>query len=218
VDFIRYTYGMLAARQLGDTMRAGELWQSLRSDAQATGGHALFAAATFYTWGWTDEAVNLWWMASEQPGVAWQALGTLARHYQAQRDATGLYKVFGRLHALRPEDDSIANNFALFAVLTSNDSTLIERLAQENHAHAPANLGYRATYAFVLCMENRVDDALALLKPVASEWRKSSGLAFAEGLTLTAAGRKDEARPLLESLDLTTMTKREEELVKAALN
>jgi tetratricopeptide (TPR) repeat protein len=218
VEFIRYAYAMLAARQLGDRARAEEFWRTIQSDAQVTGGHGLFTADTLYTWGWHQEALTLLWLAADQSGVAWEALGTLARHYQQQRDATGLYQVFRRLYALRPADAAIANNFVLFATLTGNEAARVERIARDNHAHAPANVAYLSTYAFVLLTGDHASDAVALLKPVAREWRKSSALAFADGLALAAVGRKEEARPLLTSFDLATLTTREAELIKAALN
>jgi hypothetical protein len=218
VEFIRYAYAMLAARQIGSEARAQEFWRTLQADAQATSGHAFFIADTLYTWGWRNEALTLLWVAADQSGVAWQALGTLARHYQTQRDAEGLYKAFRRLYALRPQDPAVANNFILFAALTGNEAERIERIARENHAHAPADLTYLSTYSFVLLTENRANEAVALLKPVAGEWRKSSGLAFTDGLALAAVGRKAEARPLLNSIDLPSLTTKEEELIKAALN
>ena len=218
MEFMRLSYGMLASRQLGDAARADELWQTLQGDTQANGAHALFAADTFYTWGWQAESLTLLWIAADQPGVAMQALGTLARHYQTQRDAEGQYRTFRRLHALRIQDASIANNFAFFAALTGNDFAMAEKIARENHARAQANPAFLATYAFVILAQNRAADAVDLLKPIASSWAKSPGVAFAYGLALAATGRKEEARPLLASLDLATLTTREEELVKAALN
>jgi len=218
VEFLRVSYAMLAARQLGNAPRSDELWRTLQSDAQTNGVHALFLADTLYVWGWQAEALTLLWVAADQPGVSLQALGTLARHYQTQRDAEGQYRAFRRLHTLRALDASIANNFAFFSALTANDLDIAERIARQNHARAPANLGYLSTLAFVLCMQNHAGEAVELLKPAAGDWRKSPGLAFAYGLALSAAGRKDEARPLLASLDLATLTVREEELVKAALN
>lgn len=218
VEFIRLAYSMQAARQLGNNARADEFWRTVQGDAQTNGVHALFIADTFYTWGWQAEALTLLWMAADQPAVAMQALGTLARHYQTQRDAEGQYRTFRRLHALRAQDASIANNFAFFAALTANDYGSAERIARENHARAPANLAYLSTYAFVLCMQNHAGDALALLKPVAGNWRQAPGMAFAYGLALAATDRKAEARPVLASLDPATLTTREEELVRAALN
>ena len=218
VEFLHLAYAMLAARQLGNSSRADELWRTLLSDARTTGLHALFAADTLYTWGWQNEALALLEMAADQPGVALEALGTLARHYQTQRDAEGQYKVFRRLHALRSRDASVANNFAFFAALTGNDYATAEKIALENKTRTPANLGYLSTYAFVIYMQGRANEALTLLKPVAGEWKNSSGLAFAYGLALAAAGRKDEARPVLDSLDPASLSVREEELVRAASN
>jgi predicted Zn-dependent protease len=164
-----------------------------------------------------DEALTLLWVAADKPGVALEALGTLARHYQTQRDAAGQYRVFRRLHTLRAQDDSIANNFAFFAAVTENDFASAEAIARENHARFPDSAAYLSTYAFVLTMQNRADEAQALLRPLAGDWQKSPGVAFAYGLALAGSGRKAEARPLLESINASTLTTREAELIAAAL-
>jgi len=113
------------------------------------------------------------------------ALGTLARLYQVQRDALGQYKAFSRLNGLRPADRNIANNFAYFGALTDQGSQeRIRRLAEENFSHEPGSLAYRATYAFVLVWSGQASRAMALLEPVAHDWRKSPAVAFAYGATL----------------------------------
>jgi predicted Zn-dependent protease len=217
-EFLRWAYGMQAARALGDEAKADDFWRSLRADATMNSVHALFAGDTIFTWGLVDNAVILWWAAADQGGPnAIQALGTLARHYQVQRDADGQYRVFRQLHFAHPQDADVSNNFAYFASLTGHDGALAERLAAENLARDPQNLTYLATRAFVTLMDGRASEALALLKPKAAEVEKSPALAFAYGLALAGTGNKDEAQALLGKLDPRTQTPREIELIKTAL-
>jgi predicted Zn-dependent protease len=218
LEFLRLAYGISAARGLGEAARAEELWHSLQSDADVHGVHALFAADTIYAWGWQREALLLWWKAVDQPGLAIEALGNLARHYQVQHDAEGQYQVFRRLYSLRSADAAIINNYAFFAALTDHEMSVAERLAREIHQRAPENLSYRSTYAFVLCMREHNDQALALLQPLEGEIPTSSGLAFAYGFALAKTGQKTAAGKLLNSLDPATLTARETELIKAVLN
>jgi hypothetical protein len=218
LEFLRWLYALEAARKLGQTARAGKLWHTLQDHAQLNGVHAVFAADTLYGWGWYDDAVSLLWLAADKPGVAMQALGTLARHYQMQRDAVGQYRAFKRLYTLRPEDADIANNFAFFAAVIGNDDALIGRIVRTNHDRFPDNLNYLATYAFVLHVQNRDTDALALLKPVVSEWKNSTALAFAYGLALAGADQKAGARPVLSTINPATLTTQEADLIKSALN
>jgi predicted Zn-dependent protease len=218
MGFLRYTYGMLAARELGDNAKVAELWRTLQSEVQTVGVHALFAANTFYIWGWYDEALTLLNLAADRSDVAVTALGTMLRHYQTQHDADGQYRALRRLYTLRSQDASIANNLAFFATLTGRDATLAERLARANHAAYSTDANYTATLAFVLLMKDDANGAMVLLRPLASQWQKQPAIAFAYGLTLAAVGRKDEARAPLTSLAGTELTTREEELIRNALN
>jgi predicted Zn-dependent protease len=218
VDFLRWAYGMQAARALGETTQADEFWRTLRSHAAANSVHALFAGDTIFTWGRAEEAVALWWAAADQGGPnAIQALGTLARHYQVSRNAEGQYRAFRQLHFAHPQDADVSNNFVYFAALTGHDGPLAERLAIEDLERNPQNLTYLATRAFVMFVNGRAADALALLKPKAAEAEKSPALAFAYGLALAGTGNKTEARALLERIPQSTLAAREVDLIKSAL-
>lgn len=218
LEFIRWAYAMEAARALGDESAATELWQTLYSHAQLNGVHALFAGSTLFAWGRTEQAESLWWRAAEQEGQnAIEAFGTLARYYQTQRDAEGQYRVFRRLHSLRPQDPDVANNFAFFAALTNHEERIAENLARDNLAKEPKNRSYLATMAFVLLSQSQTDEAMNLLKPVAAEVENSPALAFVYGLVLAKTRHTTEARTILAKLDPSTLTVRAEESIKTAL-
>lgn len=218
VEFLRWMYAMEAARALGDDTTAKELWQTLYNDAQLNSVHALFAGSTLFSWGRTEQAEALWWRATEHEGPnAIEALGTLARHYQTRRDAEGQYRVFRRLHSLRPKDPAIANNFAFFAALTRHEERLAEKIARENLTQEPSNRIYLGTLAFVLVAQNRPEEALTLLKPAIAEKEKSPALAFAYGLALAGTGQKAEAKTLLATLADGDLTIRAEEMIKDAV-
>jgi tetratricopeptide (TPR) repeat protein len=217
-EFLRWTYGLLAARQLHDAARSDELWRTLYSHGQLNTGHALFAASSLYAWGQPADAEALWWRAAEQDGRnAIEALGALARHYQVQRDADGLYRAFRRLHLLQPAEPDIANNFAFYALLVGREQRIAEQVAEQINRYHPANDAYLATRAFALTQQGRFEAAMALLQAKASRAPNSSSLSFAYGLALAGAGRKNEARALLEKLPPTSLTTAEVELIKRSL-
>lgn len=217
-DFLRWVYGLLAARKMKDEARADELQRSLLSRTQVNGAQGLFAGSSLYAWGQPDEAVALWGKVAEQEGpIAIDALGSLARHFQVQRDAEGQYRVFRRLHSLRPEDRAIGNNFAFFATLTGREQRTAGRIARENLEQDPANLIYQATYAFVLTQDGRADEALTLLKSRADEASRQPALGFAYGLALARAERKAEAQALLKNLPPETLTLAEVDLIQSSL-
>jgi predicted Zn-dependent protease len=218
VGFLEMAYGMTAARHLGDGPNADLLLQSLNTDAALSPAHALFAGDALYAWGYPREAAALLWIAADQPDLAYQALGSLARLYQVQRDAAGQYRTFSRLNAMRPSDSDIANNYAYFAALTDLGSqTHIERIAADNFAREPGNVIYRSTDAFVLVWSGQASRALELMEPVASEAKKSPAVAFAYGAALAGVGRRDEAREIFNSLNPRNLSPQEIDWIQAAL-
>jgi len=217
-EFLRWTYGMQAERRLGHETQATELWKTLYSHAQLNGVHALFAGSTLYSWGREADAEALWWRAAEQDGPpAIEALGALARHYQVRRDADGQYRVFRRLHLLRPHDQSVGNNFSFFAALTGRDQRIAEQIARENFRQQPQHPIYAATLGFNLFMQGHARESLALLAPFASKNDHSPAFSLVHGLALAGTGKKSEARALLEKIPAATLTDREAEVIQAAL-
>jgi len=217
-EFLRWAYGMQAARELNNETQAAELWKTLYSHAQLNGVHALFAASTLYSWGRETDAEALWWRAAEQEGTtAIEALGSLARHYQVRRDADGQYRVFRRLHLLRPSDPSVGNNFSFFAALTGHEQRIAEQIARENFKQQPQNPIYVATLAFNLFMQGHATESLALLTPLAGKNDHSPAFSFVHGLALAGTGKKTEARALLDKIPVNTLTTREVEVIQTAL-
>ena len=218
LDFMRQAYEALAAQQLGDNGRYTQLWESLSEAARRKGGQGAFLAGVVYTWGWKSEAVALWEIAAGQPGLAMNALGALARHYQVTRDAEGLHRTFRRLYDLRSADPAIANNYAYLAALVGRFDPRAEEAARQNREAHPDNPDYRATAAFLLLQGGRAREALALLEPAAAQMTPSSARSFTYGLVLAANGRATEARTVLAKVDRPALTLREEEMLNVVLS
>lgn len=213
-----WAYQMLAARQSGDDAKADSLWRSLYTEGRASPAHALFLGDSLYSWGYPKEAAELLWAAAERPDLAYQALGTLARLYQVQRDAVGQYRAFSRLNSMRPGDRRIANNFVYFAALTDMGSQAhLESLAEDNFTHEPGNVVYRCTYAFVLVLSGQASRAMTLIEPVEKDWQKSRAVAFAYGAALSGLGRTAEAKEVFDSLDPRDLNLREADWIRTAV-
>jgi hypothetical protein len=218
VGFLGSAYGFLAARRLGNGAKADEAWRGLRADGGLSPAHAYFAGESLYAWGFPREAAELLWAAAERPDLAFQALGSLARLYQEQRDAAGEYRAFSRLHAMRASDRGIANNFAYFAALTDLGSQgQVLRVAEDNSNGEPSNATYRSTYAFVLVWSGQAPKALEVMAPLAHAWHGSPAVAFAYGAALAGAGRKPEAREVFNSLNPRDLGPQEIGWIEAAL-
>ncbi|MET0262129.1 MAG: tetratricopeptide repeat protein [Rariglobus sp.] len=217
LEFIQLIYRMESALRLGKTSEAAAIRRSLESKAVGNGGQALFAASSLYAWGRVDEAVALLWVAADQRGHAVEALGTLARHYHEQRDASGQYQVFRRLRPLRADDAAVGNNFAFFAALMGQDLISAGAIADNNFRSSPENRIWRSTHSFVLLKRNQAAKALAVMEPLASDWKEYPAVAFAYGLALAANGDKAQARTILGSQHPETLAKEEQTLISASI-
>lgn len=219
LEILRWTYGLLAAKQLGDTRRADELWKTLYNHALASSVHAHFAGSLAYSWGMVEEAEKLWWRTADQHGgAAYESLGALARHYQVSRDATGQYKVFNKLHSLRPQEDDVTNNFVFFATLTGNRQQAAELLARDLLKRHPGNPNYTATLAFVLLSKGLAAEALKLTTAFYDKPATPPGIAFVHGLALADTGSPEQGARILRSIEPTTLTLQEVDLINETLS
>jgi Flp pilus assembly protein TadD len=219
-EFLRWLYALELAHHRGDAPLEAQYRRSLENYTQLNAARALFAATTLFGWGRDDAAESLGWIAAEQDGgdVTIQALGTLARFYQVNKDADGQFRVFRRWHTLQPQDRNVANNLAYFAALTRREERLAEQLARENLRLDPQNTTYAATLGFVLLARQQAAAAKDILAPFASLAAESPALNFAWGLTLAHNGQHREAQAFLARIDLTDLAEPERVLVKAALD
>lgn len=218
-DFLRWSYACLAYRQLGEETPASAAWSTLAGHAQDNPGHGYFAGSSFYLWGRPSEAIELWSIVAAQPGPnALPALGALARHYQVQGDAEGLYRTFRQVRLLRPDDRSVLNNHAFYALLLGRDDSQVEKAVRANFAAEPGNDAFRATLAFALVRRTHdASAALKLLEPAQARIATSPALGFAQGIALAASNRRAEAAKLLRALPAATLTTQERALIEDLL-
>jgi hypothetical protein len=217
LDYLRRAYGLEAARRQGDeAVRAR--WQAGLLDTVANRGElASLAAARLWDWGAQEEAAGLATLAAEEPEVAPAALGLLARYHEAMRDAVGLCRVFRRLQVLRPQDAAVADRLAYYSALTGQGTLQARALARKNVEAEPGNLGYRATYGFVMVTQDDARGAVELLGDHAKEGSRSSVFAFAYGLALAGIREREASQAWLSLIDPAALTPPEVELVQRAL-
>lgn len=216
-DYLRRAYGFEAARRTGDEAGRARWLTSLRDLVAGRGEQAYRAASRLWDWGAQEEAAGLATLAAEDPEVAASALGLLARYHEATCDAVGLCRVFRRLQVLRPQDAAIADRLAYYSALTGQGTLLAKTLARKNVEAEPGNLGYRATYGFVMVTQDDARGAVELLGDFAREGSKSRAFAFAYGLALAGIREREAAQAWLKLLDQATLMPPEVELVSRAL-
>jgi tetratricopeptide (TPR) repeat protein len=218
VGLLRQAYRAEALAQLGDRDSAETVLRQVGNQAEGRAAESFLAAQLLYSWGRSEQAVELLWRISRDPRQGTAALGMLVRHYQTRRDATGLYRAFDAWHRLDPEDPMIATACAFFGSVSGLGSPAeCERLAARVVAGDPGNRPARCSLAVALTMEGEAPQALEVLRTVAADWGRSPAVAYAYGLALATAGRQAEARPILGSIDPGALTLRQIELSARAL-
>ena len=101
-------------------------------------------------WGWEKDALDLLWLAAEDPRKADQTLNTLYNIYAAKGDTHGLYRVLLHLEELRPSDPAILDNIAQISLLLNLNAERGYELARKVYEENPKNADYASTFAFAL--------------------------------------------------------------------
>ena len=151
------------------------------------------------SWNWLAQAEDLWWLVVKGAVNKNQALNQLRQVYLARQDTHGLYRVAKQLHQLQPKDVKLADDVASLALLLSVDRSSAIPLAEDNYVKESTNTSITATYLQALQVQGKLDAAVKLVGDLPAERLKEGKLPLYAGVVLTAAGKRDEARPHLEA-------------------
>ncbi len=144
-------------------------------------------------WGWKTEEAQTWWRVAVGRVGQRPALQALFRIYMAEKNARELYRVARRIHELEPASPAAKNNVAMFALLLGQDLPEAHQFAAELHAAFPSEPIFASTYAFSLLKQGQPAEALKIMEALPVD----ASTDLYRGATLAAAGRREEAAPIL---------------------
>jgi len=200
LEFLRLAFRARAAAGDGAPIRSASVQAAWQPAVIATQGNYSSLAVLqrlVESWGWKEQATEILWLLASQPSGQRPPLQALFRQYRAAGDTANLYRVARRILEIDPAHPLVKNNVAMLALLLGKDLETAHRQAAELHAAFPKEPGITTTYAFSLLKQGRAAEALPLVEAMPPG--ADPGLGFYRALVLAAAGRRDEARPALQT-------------------
>ena len=165
------------------------------------------------SWGWKEEATNVLWIRAETREGGAEALETLSRQYDQERDTRGLYRVLAHLVKLSPDDAMARNNFAQLALLLNVDVQNARITARDLYNQNPKNPIFASTYAFALEQAGDPKQALKVMSGLTPEQLRVPNMAAYYGIILAAANKPQEAAEYLQLAEQARLLPEEEALV-----
>ncbi len=176
-------------------------WERATSSTIGNPNALSMLARLVTTWGWKNEAAQVWWLLAAKPSGQRSALKVLFRIYSEQKDTRGLYRVAKRVLHVEPTNPVARNNVASLALLLGEDEAEAHRLAEENYQQSPAQPVAASTYAMSLHRQKRTADAVAIFSKVPPAALEDPSIAACYGFLLAENGELEKARPFLEAAD-----------------
>jgi Flp pilus assembly protein TadD len=204
LEFLRLAYETRAYDEVSRHERGPDFHNRWQRTMISTGGspNALsMLARVAQSWGWQDEAAQVWWLVAARPVGQRPALAALYAMASARKDTAELYRVAKRLLELEPASPVAKNNAAMFALLLRRDLPEAHKLAEEDYAAAPTEAPIASTYAFSLYLQGRVAEGVAVMARLPQTALSDASVAACDGVLLAAAGDREKARPLLEQAE-----------------
>jgi Flp pilus assembly protein TadD len=168
-------------------------WMKLVQSLPAVGGK-LPLGRLAESWGWTDDAVGLYWQVADASALEKpEALARLWTIYQRDRNTAGLLRVATKQHEASPEDLVARNNYAFLLLLLDVDRQKAVRLAEESANQAPNQPNVAATLAFARLHQGNPELARRILEKFDKQTLEDPGLALYYAISLDAVHQSEKA-------------------------
>ena len=215
-DFLRNALATRAARELGNESEAATQWNDALRKVNANPKHALTLSELVYKWGWRDQAIELLWIATKDPGEGEQALQRLYSYFSSHGATHDLYRVLLRREESQPNDPKVQNNIAQLSLLLNLNADRGRRIASDLHEREPKNAAYASTHAFALHTKGETKKALAIMNSLTPEQLRRPEIAAYYGIFLAAAGEHAKATEYLDAGEKAGLLPEEKALVDKA--
>jgi tetratricopeptide (TPR) repeat protein len=216
LDYLRAALSARALRETGNQLDSQSQWNAAVKKANAKAEWVLTLAETAQRWGWTEEAIDLLWLAAKDPVKGEAALQMLYNHFAKHEDTQNVLRVLLHLEEMRPEDRNIRNNVAQISLLLNLNTDRAQRLARELYESEPGNAAYASTYAFALYTAGDSKKAVKILSGLRQDQLQQPAVAAYYGLALAAVGDSTKAAEFLDLGSRAKLLPEEKSLIDKA--
>lgn len=201
LEFLRLAYEARLLDERSPDVRTGQFTDRWQHAVNSTAGNAngiAMLARLVQSWGWKNEASQLWWLIANRNLGQRPALTALYELATADKNTRELYRISRRIFEIEPANAVARNNVAMFALLVQEDMPQAQKLAEEDYKLDPTQPVFVSTYAFSLFRQNRMREAADLLSKLSVKDLEDPSTAACYGVALNAIGEKEKAKPFLE--------------------
>lgn len=166
-------------------------------------------------WQWDQAYEALLWALTEKHPYAESPLKQLHQYYRENLDAKGLLTVARLAIQRNPHNMPMRNNYALLSLLLGYEDQVAHRIALENYEINPGTPSFAVTYAFSEYINGDTQSALNIISKLSPETRDLPTVRFYEAVFLSQLGQTQDARKLVQELELTILLPEERDLLLA---
>ena len=191
-DFIRQAMLVRINREQGLPIWRAD-WTRLTQSAPTAGGK-LPLGRLVQSWGWTDEARDLYLqLVDASAPEEREALERLWTIYQDQKNTAGLLRIATKQYEENPNNVVARNNYAFLLLLLDINREKAVRLAEETANQAPNQPNIAATLAFARFRQGNPELAKQVLEKFDEQTLENPGIALYYALSLSGSKDSDKA-------------------------
>ena len=197
-EFLRHAYLARVYRAKGKDSLVEREWSTAQRDAAGSSEAIALLLRVATEWNWEKERLDLLWTQSKFPEKQAEAFTALYRHYVANGDTSGLYRLTSRMAEARPNDPFLKNNLAQLALLLGLGGKQPHDTAKELYDSDPKNPVFASTYAHSLYVQRKFAAAPKPMAGLDPAQLQKPEIAAYYGVVLAGAGEKEKAREYLQ--------------------
>lgn len=210
-DTLYHVFRARLAQERGETVQAENERRQLRQVMQfAEMPHVLFVARYAETCGWKPEAFTAWRILATDNSAKISALRGQLRNLPLTATAADGAAIAGELLSLQPADPSARLSAAYFRLLAGTDIESSSAVAEELLAADTESVDIRRVAAIARLRTGQPDKGLAILPDDGGEMRWKA----LHAALLRAAGQKDRAAAIRESINEADLSTADRELLR----
>jgi hypothetical protein len=168
-DFMRRAHLARAEEQIAHGKRDREhprRWEQALTATAGNHAYMTLLAKLALSWGWREEAAQVWWLIARRQAGQRDALKQLFALYRKSGNTRQLLDVARRVAELEPNNPVAINNRIMLALLLGKETDSDCAAAAMLHSKHPSIPAFATTHAYALLRSGLVKEALRVLKTI----------------------------------------------------
>ncbi len=215
-DHVRLAHLAHALENFGNVVAAESAWGRALTECREKPERLAMLARLAQSWHWDTRAeLTLRKLSADERTPLWvlDAQWAIAKK---SGDTAEMHRLSRLILKSRPKNPVARNNFIRLSLLRRTDEGTPEQLAAELFKERPADIACAVTYGLALFLQDRVFDAVEILRAFPPAELREPEAALYYGIFLQASGASAKAEEFLALARSAPMLREEEDLIMRA--